>query len=118
MVDLEDYSVRAETLLSGFRQQGMAPPQIGDGVRSFTDNLINDVRKIWVNTGTRITIQAPGRGPGFTQAQSNQGTPVPIWNAAVLVTVLYGELRTWNHWWNKVFGKEPEQVDVIEPVLF
>ncbi|KAI1055812.1 hypothetical protein LB506_009414 [Fusarium annulatum] len=116
MVDLEDYSVRAETLLSGFRQQSMASPQNGDGVRSFTDNLLNDVRKIWVNTGTRITIQAPGRG--FTQTQSNQGTPVPIWNAEVLVTVLYGELRTWTHWWNKVFGKEPEQVDLIEPVLF
>ncbi|KAF5547429.1 hypothetical protein FPHYL_10226 [Fusarium phyllophilum] len=116
MVDLEDYSVRTESLLSGFRQQSMALPEIGDGVRSFTDNLLNDVRKIWVNTGTRITIQAPGRG--FTQTQSNQGTPVPIWNAEVLVTVLYRELRTWNHWWNKVFGKEPEQVDVIEPVLF
>ncbi|KAF5604925.1 uncharacterized protein FSUBG_6654 [Fusarium subglutinans] len=116
MVNLEDYSVRAETLLSGFRQQSMAPPQIGDDVRSFTDNLLNDVRKIWVNTGTRITIQAPGRG--FTQTQSNQGTPVPVWNAEVLVTVLYRELRTWNHWWNKVFGKESRRVDVIEPVLF
>ncbi|KAF4490424.1 hypothetical protein FAGAP_10803 [Fusarium agapanthi] len=116
MVDLEDYSVRAETLLPGFRQQSMAPPQIGDDVRCFTDNLLNDVRKIWVNTGTRITIQAPGRG--FTQTQSNQGTPVPIWNAEVLVTVLYRELRTWNHWWNKVFGKKPRRVDVIEPVLF
>ncbi|KAI1045195.1 hypothetical protein LB505_004979 [Fusarium chuoi] len=116
MVDLEDNSIRAEPLLSGFRQQSMASPRIGDSVRSFTDNLLNDVRKIWVYTGTRITIQAPGRG--FTQTQSNQGTPVPIWNAEVLVTVLYGELRTWNHWWNKVFGKEPEQVDVIEPVLF
>ncbi|KAF5227662.1 hypothetical protein FANTH_14706 [Fusarium anthophilum] len=116
MVDLEDYSVRTETFLSGFRQQSMVPPQIGDDVRSFTDNLLNDVRKIWVNTGTRITIQAPGRG--FTQTQSNQGTPVPIWNAEVLVTVLYRELRTWNHWWNKVFGKELRRVDVIEPVLF
>jgi hypothetical protein len=118
MVDLEDYSVRAETLLSGFRQQGMTSPQISDGVKSFTDNLINDVRKLWVHTGTRITIQAPGRGPGFTQTQSNQGTPVPVWNAEVLVTVLHEELRTWNHWWNKVFDKEPTQIDVIEPVLF
>ncbi|KAF4335548.1 hypothetical protein FBEOM_10584 [Fusarium beomiforme] len=118
MVDLEDYSIRADILLSGFSKQGISPPQIGDGVKSFTDNLINDVRKNWVNSGTRITIQAPGRGPGFTQTQSNQGTPVPVWNAEDLVNVLYEELRTWNHWWDKVFNMKPTLMEVNEPVLF
>ncbi|KAF9765130.1 hypothetical protein IL306_002641 [Fusarium sp. DS 682] len=118
MVDVEDYSVRADILLSGFRKQGVSPPQIGDGVKSFTDNLINDVRKIWVNSGKRITIQAPGRGPGFTQTQSNQGTPIPVWNAEDLVHVLFEELRTWNHWWDKVFGMKPALMEVNEPILF
>ncbi|KAF4449305.1 Protein mms22 [Fusarium austroafricanum] len=80
IIDVEDYSVRAEILLYGFRKEGRAPLQIDNAVKNFTDNLINDVRKIWVKSGTRITIQAPGRGPGFTQTQSGQGTPVPLWD--------------------------------------
>ncbi|CAJ0550468.1 Ff.00g103980.m01.CDS01 [Fusarium sp. VM40] len=84
MTDVEDYSLRAEILLSGFGKQGIGPTQLDKDVEGFTNNLVNDVRKIWVTSGTRISIQAPGRGPGFTQTQTSQGVPMPVWEPEVL----------------------------------
>ncbi|WZH48071.1 Mus7/MMS22 family-domain-containing protein [Fusarium acuminatum] len=105
MIDVEDYSLRAEILLSGFGKQGIESTQVDKDVKSFTNNLVNDVRKIWVTSGTRISIQAPGRGPGFTQTQTSQGVPMPVWEPEVLVNDVYEELRRWNNWWNTVFGE-------------
>ncbi|KAM0201675.1 hypothetical protein ACHAPI_001724 [Fusarium lateritium] len=111
MVDVEDYSLRAEILLSGFGKQGIEPAQLDKDVKSFTHNLVNDVRKIWVTSGTRISIQAPGRGPGFTQTQTSQGVPMPVWEPMVLVNDVYEELRRWNDWWNTVFGERQTPVN-------
>ncbi|KAJ4127259.1 hypothetical protein NW768_008887 [Fusarium equiseti] len=77
MIEMEDYSLAAAILLSGFRSQGPAPHPTGRDTKTFTDNIINDIRKLWVTSGPNITIQAPGRG--LTQTQSGQGTPAPAW---------------------------------------
>jgi hypothetical protein len=118
MVDVEDYSLRGEILLSGFGKQGIEPTQLDKDVKSFTNNLVNDVRKIWVTSGTRISIQAPGRGPGFTQTQTSQGVPMPVWEPEVLVNDVYEELRRWNNWWNTVFGEKQTPANVHIPILF
>jgi hypothetical protein len=118
MVDVEDYSLRAEILLSGFGKQGIEPTALDKDVKSFTNNLVNDVRKIWVTSGTRISIQAPGRGHGFTQTQTSQGVPMPVWEPGVLVSDVYEELRRWNNWWNTVFGERQTSANVHIPILF
>jgi hypothetical protein len=118
MVDVEDYSLRAEILLSGFRRPGAATPQIENDVKTFMNNIIDDIRRLWVTSGSNITIQAPGRGPGFTQTQSGQGTPAPVWEPEMLVNKLYDELRIWNQWWDKAFDKRPTAMKMHIPVLF
>ncbi|KAI1070675.1 hypothetical protein LB507_006995 [Fusarium sp. FIESC RH6] len=116
MIEMEDYSLAAEMLLSGFRSQGPTPHPTGRDMKTFTDNIINDIRRLWVTSGPSITIQAPGRG--LTQTQSGQGTPAPVWEPESLVSDLYNELRVWNQWWIEVFGKEPRITTTPIPVLF
>ncbi|KAL3602600.1 hypothetical protein FPOAC2_06910 [Fusarium poae] len=118
MVDIGDNSLRAEILLSGFRTSGAETPQIESHVRTFMNNIIDDIRKLWVTSGLNITIQAPRRGPGFTQTQSSQGTPAPVWDQELLVDKLYHELRTWNEWWIKAFDKRCTSMKMHIPVLF
>ncbi|KAM0499861.1 hypothetical protein ACHAP8_005469 [Fusarium lateritium] len=84
MVDVGDYSLRADILLAGFRRSEAATPQIENHVKTFMNNIVDDIRKIWVTSGPNITIQAPRRGPGFTQTQSSQGTPAPVWESELL----------------------------------
>ncbi|KAM0420721.1 hypothetical protein ACHAPT_011503 [Fusarium lateritium] len=105
MMELEDYSLDAGLLLSGFRRHATAPLQVDDHAKSFADNIVNDVRRNWVTIGTKITIQAPGKGRGFPSTQSGQGTPGPVWQMGVLVKDLYERSRTWNYWWDEVFGE-------------
>lgn len=105
-MELEDYSLDAGLLLSGLRRPTTRAPQVDEHVKSFADNIVNDVRRNWVTTGTKITIQAPGKGRGFPSTQSGQGTPAPVWQDWVLVKDLYERVRTWNHWWDEVFGEE------------
>ncbi|KAF5027043.1 hypothetical protein F66182_851 [Fusarium sp. NRRL 66182] len=118
MVDMDDYLPRAEILLAGFERRGTVAPQVENSINSFTDNIVNDVRRNWINSGTRITIHAPGRGHGFTQTQSGQGTPVPVWEPEALINDLYEELRTWNHWWNRMFGDKPTGIKTNMTILF
>ncbi|RGP66452.1 hypothetical protein FLONG3_8889 [Fusarium longipes] len=84
MVDVEDYSLRSEIILSGFRRPGAATLEIENDVRNFMGNIIDDIRKHWDTLGPNITIQAPGRGHGSTQTQSGQGTPAPVWESKTL----------------------------------
>ncbi|KAJ4324757.1 hypothetical protein N0V84_003739 [Fusarium piperis] len=42
-MELEDYSLDAGLLLSGFRRLGMRAPQVDGHAKSFADNIINDV---------------------------------------------------------------------------
>lgn len=118
MVDVEDYSLRSEILLSGFRRRRAAALQIENDIKTFTDNIVNDIRKLWITSGSSITIQAPGRGPGLTQTQSGQGTPAPVWEPRMLANNLYDELRTWNQWWNMAFDKRQAPIKMDISVLF
>ncbi|KAM5382810.1 hypothetical protein ACJZ2D_002201 [Fusarium nematophilum] len=116
LVELEDYSVDAGLLLSGFRSHSMMPSQVDNNIKDFKDSIINDVRRNWVTNGTRITAQAPGRGQSSTQ--SGQGTPSPLWNAEELVKDLHEQVRAWNYWWNEVFGGEGNCIKSYPSVLF
>ncbi|KAM0376859.1 hypothetical protein HYE67_002636 [Fusarium culmorum] len=118
MVDVGDYSLRAEILLSSFRRPGAATPPIEKDVKTFTSNIVDDIRKLWVTTGPNITIEAPRRVPEFTQTQPNQGTPAPVWEPELLVNKLYDELRIWNEWWIKAFDKRRTPMKMHIPVLF
>ncbi|GKU01082.1 unnamed protein product [Fusarium langsethiae] len=94
MVDVGDYSLRAEILLSGFRGPVASTPQIETHVKTFMNNIVDDIRRLWVTSGPNITIQAPRRGPGFTQTQSNQGTPAPPDAAPCRNLVVHGATAT------------------------
>ncbi|KAF5001455.1 hypothetical protein FGRMN_1051 [Fusarium graminum] len=118
MIDFEDHSLRAENFLSGFGKQGIEAPQVDKDVKNFTNHLVDDVRKVWVVSAMRISIQTPGRGQGFSQTQSGQGVPKPTWDPEALIHEIYEELRGWNHWWNKVFGTKPTLNKAQIPVLF
>ncbi|KAF4463536.1 hypothetical protein FALBO_9661 [Fusarium albosuccineum] len=115
LVELEDYSLDANLLLSGFRRQSY---QVETHTKSFTDNIVNDVRRNWVNTGSMITIQAPGKGRGFPSTQSGQGMPGPVWDGEKLARDLYEQIRAWNHWWEEVFGETTLRTQAHTSVLF
>ncbi|KAH7311740.1 Mus7/MMS22 family-domain-containing protein [Stachybotrys elegans] len=53
-------------------------------VAGFVENITNDIRRNWVMTEERITIQAPGRARGTPSTQSGQGVLRPRWTASEL----------------------------------
>ncbi|KAF4980071.1 hypothetical protein FZEAL_3852 [Fusarium zealandicum] len=118
LIELEDYSLDANLLLSGFRRNSMAPSRVDTYISSFTDSIVKDVRTNWVTSATSITVQAPGNGRGFPLTQSGQGTPSPVWDMEELVRDLYEQVQAWNHWWNEVFGEETTGKNAYNPILF
>lgn len=104
-MELEDYSLDPGLLLSGFRRRTTRAPQVDEHAKSFTDNIVNDVRRNWITTGPNVTIQAPGKGRGLPSTQSGQGTPAPVWQEGVLVKDLHERVKTWNYWWDEIFGE-------------
>lgn len=88
-------------------------------VSSFTENIISDVRTNWIVSGNRLSIQAPGkaRTTQSTQStQSGQGIQRPTFDRRELLMDVYERTRTWNRWWDKVFG-QPQNANVVVSAL-
>lgn len=84
---------------------GLLAGSAGDGsheiprVGSLADELVQDIRKTWQQSGGTITIQAPFRSISSTQSPSGQGIPKPIWDVDDLVQSLGEQLNLWSAWW-------------------
>lgn len=84
-------------------------------VRSFTENMVQDIGKSWTVTAQTISIQTPGmnrRG-----AVSKQGMEIPPWDAKQMMEDLVGRLREWRWWWRRVYGVGC-LVERLESVVF
>ncbi|KAF4120965.1 Mus7/MMS22 family [Geosmithia morbida] len=70
-------------------------------VASFKDNIISDVRRNWIVSEERLTIQAPGKAQN---TQSSRGVERALYDEReVLMDVLQRAIE-WNTWWDKVFA--------------
>ena len=81
-------------------------------VASFTKNIISDVRTNWIVSGNRLSIQAPGKARSTQSTQSGQGMQRPTLDTRELRREVYERARTWNRWWDKVFGAPKSVVDL------
>ncbi|KAK7414752.1 hypothetical protein QQX98_006436 [Neonectria punicea] len=98
VLDVADYSLNPSLLLSGLRRPTVDLTQVDTHIKSFTNNIISDVRKNWIVAGNKMTIQ------GVSSTQSGQGLDEPVWDLEELVEDLYERTIQWNDWYKKVFG--------------
>ncbi|KAH6877319.1 Mus7/MMS22 family-domain-containing protein [Thelonectria olida] len=108
---LEDYSLTGGILVAGVQRPGTDTVQADTYIKSFTDNIVNDVRRNWVFTENKISIQAPGKG---RNTQSTQ----PVWNVKELVEDLHEHTKEWSAWYRRVFEASPLSTEYCVSVLF
>lgn len=70
-------------------------------VTSFKQNIVNDVRRNWIVSGHRLSIQAPGKPQG---TQSSRGIERPLYNGEEVLEDVLQRAREWNRWWDQVFA--------------
>lgn len=121
-VDLGMTQLDANTFLgikgAGYQDRG-GNKRDEEFISSFAQSITADVRRSWVVTetgriSTQQTQQTPhgARGLGSTQATVTSSTQATAlhgvgrqeWGAGEVVHELYGCVREWNHWWQKVYG--------------
>jgi hypothetical protein len=115
---LEDYSLNGGDLLAGVQRPGFDTVQADTYIKSFTDNIVNDVRRNWVFTESKISIQAPGKGRNTQSTQSGQGVDRPVWDAKELVEDLYEHTKEWSAWYRRVFEASSLSTEYCVSVLF
>lgn len=64
---------------------------------SFTDHIVRDVDKNWVQANGKVNIQ--------TTVKDAQGVDMPVLDAEVLITDIELEMREWLRWWDKLCGR-------------
>lgn len=115
---LEDYSLTGGILVAGVQRPGTDTVQADTYIKSFTDNIVNDVRRNWVFTENKISIQAPGKGRNTQSTQSGQGVDRPVWNVKELVEDLHEHTKEWSAWYRRVFEASPLSTEYCVSVLF
>lgn len=116
--ETEGGSLHGNTLLAGVRRPGIDTAQVDGHIKSFTDNIVNDVRRNWIFSTFKISIQAPGKARNTQSTQGCQGVDRPVWKAWELVGDVYGQAKEWNGWYRRVFEASSGEGRYCVSVIF
>lgn len=102
LLEINDYSMKSDLLFAGLRRSGMSRPHFDNYVKSFTDNIVQDVTKNWIVGRDKLTIQTPGKARGLPSTQ--QGVNVPVWEMEDIMQDLHVRIRECRWWGQRASG--------------
>lgn len=104
--DHDDVDAVRGSLSTGLQRVAAGPRRTTSLITGFTENIVNDVRRSWIVSDDRLSIQAPGKPQG---TQSTRGIERPTFDGEDLLADVLERARTWNRWWEMIFGVSPDR---------
>lgn len=108
-----DYAIAPLQLLTGLPCDEMAAPALSDNqISGFTDNIVQDANRNWVETADRITARTPAK----PREEAPQGVRIPKWDTETILRGLNKQMLEWRHWWARFNGAYCQETQ--PPVIF